>query len=466
MSDGTLDGMKVAILVTDGFEQVEMTEPRKALDQAGAETQLVSPKDGPGAAPGNSPSGATSSRSTCPSTRPAPRTSTRCCCPAASSTPTSCGCAERRSPSRKAFFDAGKPVASICHGPWTVIETGAARGRRLASWPSLKTDIENAGARVGGPGGRGGRQPGHEPQARRHPGIQPRDDQRCSAACAAGRRRKRRPSDACHGGRRRRAARAAAARHGAAPVRPRAARGPGHRPGDLVHRRRGPTHRGRRPAPRPRPRHDPHRHRGDVRATPRTWSARRSPGGATRSSWSPRSSPATPPAAGRWRPASGRSRACGTDRLDCYLLHWRGAHPLEDTFAAFEQLRERGQDPVLGREQLRRARPRRGLESWRARAASPATRCSTTWRSARSSTPCSPGARTHGVAVVAYSPFGHGGFPGPAHAGAAACCRRSPARTRRDPAPGGAPVPGAAALAVHDPQGVQPRARRGERGGR
>jgi protease I len=46
----------------------------------------------------------------------------------------------------KAFFDAGKPVAAICHGPWTVLEAGAARGRRMTSWPSLKTDLKNAGA--------------------------------------------------------------------------------------------------------------------------------------------------------------------------------------------------------------------------------------------------------------------------------------------------------------------------------
>ena len=46
----------------------------------------------------------------------------------------------------KAFLDAGKPVAVICHGPWTVIEAGHAKGRRIASWPSLKTDLENAGA--------------------------------------------------------------------------------------------------------------------------------------------------------------------------------------------------------------------------------------------------------------------------------------------------------------------------------
>ena len=46
----------------------------------------------------------------------------------------------------KAFFDSNKPVAAICHGPWTVIEVGAARGRRIGSWPSLKTDLRNAGA--------------------------------------------------------------------------------------------------------------------------------------------------------------------------------------------------------------------------------------------------------------------------------------------------------------------------------
>jgi protease I len=46
----------------------------------------------------------------------------------------------------KAFFDAGKPVAAICHGPWTIIETGYAKGKRIASWPSLRTDLRNAGA--------------------------------------------------------------------------------------------------------------------------------------------------------------------------------------------------------------------------------------------------------------------------------------------------------------------------------
>ena len=46
----------------------------------------------------------------------------------------------------KAFLDAGKPVAAICHGPWVVLEAGGARGKRMTSWPSLKTDLTNAGA--------------------------------------------------------------------------------------------------------------------------------------------------------------------------------------------------------------------------------------------------------------------------------------------------------------------------------
>ena len=145
MSDGTLDGIKVAILITDGFEQVEMTEPRKALDAAGAETSIVSPKrdrvrawkftewgdeypvDVPldGARPGDFDA---------------------LLLPGGVINPDTLRMQPAAVAFAKAFFDAGKPVATICHGPWTVIEAGAARGRRLASWPSLKTDIENAGA--------------------------------------------------------------------------------------------------------------------------------------------------------------------------------------------------------------------------------------------------------------------------------------------------------------------------------
>jgi protease I len=145
MANGNLDGMKVAILVTDGFEQVEMTEPRKALDQAGAETHLVSPKENQVRAWNFTEWGdqfpvddALASVQ--------PGDFDALLLPGGVINPDSLRMQPQAVAFVKAFFDAGKPVASICHGPWTVIEADAARGRRIASWPSLKTDLKNAGA--------------------------------------------------------------------------------------------------------------------------------------------------------------------------------------------------------------------------------------------------------------------------------------------------------------------------------
>jgi protease I len=140
-----LKGKKVAILVTDGFEQVELTEPRKALDAAGAQTSIVSPKKDK-VRGWNSPTGARNSRSTCRSHRPRPTSSTHYCCPAGVMNPDTLRMDQTAVEFASAFFEAGKPVASICHGPWMVIEAGAAMGRRIAAWPSLKTDLTNAGA--------------------------------------------------------------------------------------------------------------------------------------------------------------------------------------------------------------------------------------------------------------------------------------------------------------------------------
>ena len=145
MASETLNGLKVAILVTDGFEQVEMTEPRKALDAAGAETQLVSPKDGQVKAwtftewgdifPVDMPLDSAQ-----------PEDFDALLLPGGVINPDALRMDKKAVAFAKAFFDAGKPVASICHGPWTIIEAGAVRGRRLTSWPSLKTDLTNAGA--------------------------------------------------------------------------------------------------------------------------------------------------------------------------------------------------------------------------------------------------------------------------------------------------------------------------------
>jgi protease I len=145
MANENLKGLKVAILVEDGFEQVELTEPRKALNQMGAETRIVSPKKDLVRAwnftdwGDNFPVDVTLDRAQ-------PQDFDTLHLPGGVMNPDALRMQPKAVEFVKAFFDAGKPVAVICHGPWTVIEAGAARGRRIASWPSLKTDLRNAGA--------------------------------------------------------------------------------------------------------------------------------------------------------------------------------------------------------------------------------------------------------------------------------------------------------------------------------
>ena len=175
MTNANLKGVKVTILVEDGFEQVELTEPRKALDEAGAETASSRPRANVSAV-GSSRTGVTSSPSTSPLDQARPQEFDALLLPGGVMNPDKLRMEPNAVAFVKAFFDAGKPVAAICHGPWTLIETGEARGRRIASWPSLKTDLRERRRRVGGPGGGGRRQPRVKPQARRHPGVQPSDD--------------------------------------------------------------------------------------------------------------------------------------------------------------------------------------------------------------------------------------------------------------------------------------------------
>jgi protease I len=145
MAGETLQGMKVAVLVTDGFEQIELEEPTKALEQAGAESSIVSPKEGRIRGwkftdwGDEIPVGVTLDRAR-------PDDFDALLLPGGVINPDALRVQPKAVAFAKAFFDAGKPVAAICHGPWTVIEAGAARGRRLTSWPSLKTDLQNAGA--------------------------------------------------------------------------------------------------------------------------------------------------------------------------------------------------------------------------------------------------------------------------------------------------------------------------------
>ena len=141
----TLDGCRVAILVTDGFEEVELTRPRQALDEAGAKTSIVSPKDGTVRSWRFTDWGedfpvdvrlADARREDFDALL----------LPGGVINPDTLRMDENAMSFATAFFEDDNPVASICHGPWTVIETGYASGRRIASWPSLETDLLNAGA--------------------------------------------------------------------------------------------------------------------------------------------------------------------------------------------------------------------------------------------------------------------------------------------------------------------------------
>lgn len=135
----------MAILVADGFEQSEMTEPRRALDEAGAETRLMAPHGGTVRAWSHTEWGdGFPVDVTLDEARPDDFDALHL--PGGVLNPDTL----RMNPSAvafvKAFFADGKPVSAICHGPWTIIEAGEADGRRLTSWPSLKTDLRNAGA--------------------------------------------------------------------------------------------------------------------------------------------------------------------------------------------------------------------------------------------------------------------------------------------------------------------------------
>ena len=134
----------MAILATDMFEQVEMTEPRKALQQAGAQTVLVSPKS-------DQVQGANhyDKADTFPVDLQLdgakPEEFDALMLPGGVANPDQLRMNKKAVAFVKAFFDAGKPVAAICHGPWLLVEADVVRGRRVTSWPSLQTDIRNAG---------------------------------------------------------------------------------------------------------------------------------------------------------------------------------------------------------------------------------------------------------------------------------------------------------------------------------
>jgi protease I len=140
-----INGLKIAILVTDGFEQVELVEPRKALDEAGAKTSVVSPKSG-NVRGWNHTEWGDQLKVDVPLENASADQFDALLLPGGVINPDKLRMEPKAVQFVKSFFDAKKPVAAICHGPWTIIEAGHAKGRKIASWPSLKTDLRNAGA--------------------------------------------------------------------------------------------------------------------------------------------------------------------------------------------------------------------------------------------------------------------------------------------------------------------------------
>jgi diketogulonate reductase-like aldo/keto reductase len=152
-----------------------------------------------------------------------------------------------------------------------------------------------------------------------------------------------------------------------------------------------------------------------------------------------------------------------TDRIDCYLLHWRGAYPLAETIAAFAALQQAGKIRAWGVSNF----DVDDLEEAEAVAGPGRMACDQVLYHLQERDiehAVIAWCEGHGVAVTAYSPFGHGSFPGPQPRRPRA--RRNRASPRRNAAPGRARVPGAPAGPVRDPQGREPRPCRGERRGR
>lgn len=144
--DTRIDGRRIAVLVTDGVEQSELEAPLGALRDAGAEAEIVSLANGTLQAFRHLDRG---------DTFPIDRTLDEAepddfhalVLPGGVANPDRLRMDERAVAFARAFIDAGKPVAAICHGPWLLVEADAVRGRELTSWPSLRTDIANAGGR-------------------------------------------------------------------------------------------------------------------------------------------------------------------------------------------------------------------------------------------------------------------------------------------------------------------------------
>ena len=144
MAEQKLAGKKVAILAADMFERVELEQPKQALEDAGAKTEIVSIHDGEIQGFDHfEPATTVTVDRTVEEVSPADYDALLI--PGGVGNPDQLRGDENAVAFVRGFNDAGKPIAVICHGPWVLVEAGVARGKRLTSWPTLETDNRNAG---------------------------------------------------------------------------------------------------------------------------------------------------------------------------------------------------------------------------------------------------------------------------------------------------------------------------------
>jgi len=141
----SLHNKKVAILVTNGFEEVELTEPKRALEESGAQTYIVSPETG-SVLSWQEKNWGSKFGVDVPLSQAKPEHYDALLLPGGVMNPDKLRINKQAVDFVRAFFDAGKPVAAICHAPWTLIDAEVVDGRTMTSYPSLRTDLKNAGA--------------------------------------------------------------------------------------------------------------------------------------------------------------------------------------------------------------------------------------------------------------------------------------------------------------------------------
>ncbi len=146
MGKDTLKGRKVAILATDGFEQSELMKPKQILEDVGAETVVIAPGDEQEIKGWNHGEWGERVMVDLPLDKASADDYDALVLPGGVINPDKLRLEKKAIDFIRDFGETGRPLAAICHGPWTLIDAGLVEGKQLTSWPSLRTDLENAGA--------------------------------------------------------------------------------------------------------------------------------------------------------------------------------------------------------------------------------------------------------------------------------------------------------------------------------